>query len=186
MAETMEEYMSKIRDDYGSGVTKPKIDDKFHFELKGQFLKELRDNTFSGSNHKDANEHIEIVLEIMLLSETKEPDQNFGDSNRVNEQGTTRKRIWKFPSSTEINPEDHVKSISTIIEADTSPICHIGSSQYAVSAQQNRKLFFKSRQATILFPSRLNDYRCDEKGSYGPQYLDAYSCGATRLNDSLP
>ncbi|GJU77068.1 hypothetical protein Tco_1274138 [Tanacetum coccineum] len=67
MAETMEEYMSKIRADYGSGVTRPKIDDKFHFELKGQFLKELRDNTFSGSNHKDANEHIEIVLEIEVI-----------------------------------------------------------------------------------------------------------------------
>ncbi|GJS19251.1 hypothetical protein Tco_0447883 [Tanacetum coccineum] len=49
MAETMEEYMSKTRADYGSGVTMPKIDDKDHFELKGQFLKELQDNTFSGS-----------------------------------------------------------------------------------------------------------------------------------------
>ncbi|GJX11615.1 hypothetical protein Tco_0201474 [Tanacetum coccineum] len=53
MAETMEEYMSKTRADYGSGVTMPKIDDKDHFELKGQFLKELQDNTFSGSNHED-------------------------------------------------------------------------------------------------------------------------------------
>ncbi|GKC52168.1 hypothetical protein Tco_1074913 [Tanacetum coccineum] len=43
MAETMEEYMSKTRADYGSSVTRPKIDDKDHFELKGQFLKELRD-----------------------------------------------------------------------------------------------------------------------------------------------
>ncbi|GKC50142.1 hypothetical protein Tco_1072887 [Tanacetum coccineum] len=42
MAKTMEEYMSKTRADYGSGVTRPKIDDKDHFELKGQFLKELR------------------------------------------------------------------------------------------------------------------------------------------------
>ncbi|GKB66266.1 DNA-directed DNA polymerase [Tanacetum coccineum] len=33
----------------------------------GQFLKELRDNTFSGSEHEDANEHIEKVLEIVDL-----------------------------------------------------------------------------------------------------------------------
>ncbi|GJT55657.1 hypothetical protein Tco_0990711 [Tanacetum coccineum] len=91
-----------------------------------------------------------------------------------------------FPSSTETNPRDHVQLILTTIEADTSLIRHIGSSQYAVSAQQNRKLIFKSRQATILFPTRLNDYYCDDKGSYGLQYLDAYSCGATHLNDSLP
>ncbi|GJZ54821.1 reverse transcriptase domain-containing protein [Tanacetum coccineum] len=76
MAETMEEYMSKTR---------------------GQFLKELRDNTFSGSDHEGVNEHIKKALEICL-----------------------------------------------------------------------------------------NAYYCDEKGSYGPQYLDAYSYGATRLANSLP
>ncbi|GJS39566.1 hypothetical protein Tco_0564609 [Tanacetum coccineum] len=35
LAETMKEYMIKTRADYGSGVTRPKIDDKDHFELKG-------------------------------------------------------------------------------------------------------------------------------------------------------
>ncbi|GKE30127.1 hypothetical protein Tco_1445511 [Tanacetum coccineum] len=65
MAETIEEYMNKNRADYRSGVTRPKINDKNHFELKGQFLKELPDNTFSGSDHEDANEHIEKVLEIV-------------------------------------------------------------------------------------------------------------------------
>nr|GEW30672.1 hypothetical protein [Tanacetum cinerariifolium] len=64
---SMEEYMMKTRDDYGSGIAKPKIDEQAHFELKGQFLKELRDNTFSGSDNDDANEHIEKVLEIVDL-----------------------------------------------------------------------------------------------------------------------
>ncbi|GKC63186.1 hypothetical protein Tco_1095784, partial [Tanacetum coccineum] len=67
MAETMEQYMSKTPTDYGSGVARPKIDNKYQFELKGQFLKELRENTFSGSDNKDANEHIEKVLEIVDL-----------------------------------------------------------------------------------------------------------------------
>ncbi|GKE99660.1 hypothetical protein Tco_0023011, partial [Tanacetum coccineum] len=67
MAETMEQCMSKTRADYGSVISRPKIDDKDSFELKGQFLKELRDNTFSISNHEDANEHIERVLEIVEL-----------------------------------------------------------------------------------------------------------------------
>ncbi|GJT81918.1 hypothetical protein Tco_1056260 [Tanacetum coccineum] len=67
MAETLEQYMSKTRADYGSGIVRPKIDDKDHLEQKGQFLKELRDNTFSGSDHEDANEHIEKVLEIVDL-----------------------------------------------------------------------------------------------------------------------
>ncbi|GJX18844.1 putative reverse transcriptase domain-containing protein [Tanacetum coccineum] len=62
MTETMEQYMSKTRGNYGSGVARPKINDKTHFELKGQFLKELRENIFSGSEHEDANEHIKKSL----------------------------------------------------------------------------------------------------------------------------
>ncbi|GJY60134.1 hypothetical protein Tco_0460026, partial [Tanacetum coccineum] len=67
VAETMEQYMSKTRADYGSRITRPKINDKDSFELNGQFLKELRDNTFSGSDHEDANEHIKKVIEIVYL-----------------------------------------------------------------------------------------------------------------------
>ncbi|GJT90712.1 hypothetical protein Tco_1079557 [Tanacetum coccineum] len=64
---TMEEYMTKTREDYGSGIARPKIDEKTHFMWKGQFLKEIHDNTFSGSDNKDDNEHIEKVLEIVYL-----------------------------------------------------------------------------------------------------------------------
>nr|GEU50047.1 hypothetical protein [Tanacetum cinerariifolium] len=46
---------------------RPKIKNKDNFELNGQFLKELRTNTFSGSDHEDANEHIEKVLDIVDL-----------------------------------------------------------------------------------------------------------------------
>ncbi|GJW23521.1 hypothetical protein Tco_0034143, partial [Tanacetum coccineum] len=60
-----------------------------------------------------------------------------------------------LPSSTETNLRDHVKSISTSVEADMTLIRRIGSSQYT-------------------------------KGLYVPQYLDAYSYGATRIDNSLP
>ncbi|GKC87757.1 putative reverse transcriptase domain-containing protein, partial [Tanacetum coccineum] len=66
-AEAMEQYMSKTRTDYESGVARPKIDNKDQFELKRQFLKELRENTFSSSDNEDENEHIEKVLEIVDL-----------------------------------------------------------------------------------------------------------------------
>ncbi|GKE38116.1 hypothetical protein Tco_1461521, partial [Tanacetum coccineum] len=49
---TMEEYMMKTREDYGSGVARPKFDKDAKFELKGQFLKELREHTFSGSENE--------------------------------------------------------------------------------------------------------------------------------------
>ncbi|GJY09992.1 hypothetical protein Tco_0378177 [Tanacetum coccineum] len=78
MMEIMDQYMSKTRRNYGSGVVRPKINDKTHFELKGQYLKELRENTFSGSEHEDANEHIEKVLEIVDLFHIpeQEPDES--------------------------------------------------------------------------------------------------------------
>ncbi|GJS17191.1 reverse transcriptase domain-containing protein [Tanacetum coccineum] len=67
IAETMKQYMSKTQADCRSGVARPKIEDKDNFELEGQFLKELRTNTFSDSDHEDANKHIEKVLEIVDL-----------------------------------------------------------------------------------------------------------------------
>ncbi|GJR03734.1 retrovirus-related pol polyprotein from transposon TNT 1-94 [Tanacetum coccineum] len=87
MTEAMEQYMSKTQGDYGSGVTRPTINQDTHFELKGQFLKELLfpvvasvqalptaskvdyivERSTSGSEHEDANEHIEKVLEIIDL-----------------------------------------------------------------------------------------------------------------------
>ncbi|GJQ89922.1 hypothetical protein Tco_0001061 [Tanacetum coccineum] len=63
MVETTEQYMSKTRTDYGSSVARPKIDNIDQFELKGKFLKELRENTFSSSDNEDANEHIEELLD---------------------------------------------------------------------------------------------------------------------------
>nr|GEV82563.1 hypothetical protein [Tanacetum cinerariifolium] len=55
------------QDPWESGVARPKINDKTHFKLKGQFLKELHKNTFRGSEHEDANEHIKKVLKIIAL-----------------------------------------------------------------------------------------------------------------------
>ncbi|GJV38474.1 hypothetical protein Tco_1410951 [Tanacetum coccineum] len=91
-----------------------------------------------------------------------------------------------LPSSTEANPRDQVKSISTTIEADSCPIRRIGSNQYAVSTGQNRTLMYETRQMTILFPSHLNGYYCEEKkGSYGPQFSEAHS-EASHINNSIP
>ncbi|GKC02690.1 hypothetical protein Tco_0994300 [Tanacetum coccineum] len=76
MTETMEQYMIKTRGNYRSGVVRPKINDKTHFELEGQFLKELHKNIFSGSEHEDANEHIEKFLEIIDLFHILEVTQD--------------------------------------------------------------------------------------------------------------
>ncbi|GKE10768.1 mitochondrial proton/calcium exchanger protein-like protein isoform X1 [Tanacetum coccineum] len=92
-----------------------------------------------------------------------------------------------LPSSTEANPRDYVKSISTTAKADLNPICRIRSPQYAVSTSLNRRLMFESRQTTILFLSHLNNYYCEgKKGSYGQQFSEAYSYGASHIDNSIP
>ncbi|GJU34465.1 hypothetical protein Tco_1182819 [Tanacetum coccineum] len=68
MTGTMEQYMSKTRENYGSGVSRPKIGDKTHFELKGKFLKELCENTSNGSELDDANEHMKKSLRLLTYS----------------------------------------------------------------------------------------------------------------------
>ncbi|GKA33319.1 mitochondrial proton/calcium exchanger protein-like protein isoform X1 [Tanacetum coccineum] len=373
----MKQYMSKTRTDYGSGVVRPKINNKDPFELKGQFFKELRENTFSSSDNEDENEHIEKVLEIVDLFHVpniivdqlmlrvfpisltgaasrwlrnkptgsiktwedlktkflnkycppgrtakkmeeinnfqQEPDEtlyqawerfkellmkcpqhyltemqetsdrlaaiqaqlnNLGreikevnekvyaaqvgcggyratalgyyqrnnanpsyqerrqsmedtlskfmsesakihekNSNLIKEirsttdaairnQGASIKtleiQIWQMskvlqergfgslPSSTETNPRDQVKSISTTMEADSHSIRRIGSSQYAVSTGHNSTLSYKSRQMTIPFLSHLDNHYCEEEeeGNYGPKFTKAY--GALHINNVIP
>ncbi|GJU31737.1 ribonuclease H-like domain, reverse transcriptase, RNA-dependent DNA polymerase [Tanacetum coccineum] len=73
---TMEEYMMKTQEDYCPGITRPNFDKDAKFKLKGQFIKELCDHTFSGSENKDANEHTERVLEIVDLFTTPDVTQD--------------------------------------------------------------------------------------------------------------
>ncbi|GJX42179.1 hypothetical protein Tco_0257169 [Tanacetum coccineum] len=94
------------------------------------------------------------------------------------------KGFGSLPSSTETNPRDQVKSISTTIKADSNSICRIGSTQYVVSTGHNRTLFYKPRQTTVLFPGRLEDHYCEEEGIYGPKFTEAY--GASLINNIVP
>ncbi|GJU31585.1 putative reverse transcriptase domain-containing protein [Tanacetum coccineum] len=103
------------------------------------------------------------------------------------------KGFESLPSFTETNPRDHVKSISTIFEADASSIRRIGSHQYAVSTKQNNTLMYETRQTTIPFPSRLiclyyvkisrvlMDVIFSKK-----KESEAYSYGASHINKSIP
>nr|GEZ83790.1 hypothetical protein [Tanacetum cinerariifolium] len=95
MAETMEQYVSKTQADYGLGVAGPKIEDKDNFELKGQFLKELRTNTFSDLDHEDTNEHIEKVIEIVTTTDAKVAIQKMAEYYPKWHNGTSRTRSTK-------------------------------------------------------------------------------------------
>ncbi|GJS84086.1 reverse transcriptase domain-containing protein [Tanacetum coccineum] len=131
---------------------------------------------FMSESAKRHEENSNLIKEIRASTDVSIPNQRASIKTLEIQIGQMSKVLQErgfgsLPSSTEANPRDQVKSISTTIEADSYPIRRIGSSQYAVSTGQ-----YKTRQTTIPFPSRLNGYYCEaKKGSYGPQFSKAYS-----------
>nr|GEU48337.1 hypothetical protein [Tanacetum cinerariifolium] len=63
----LEQYMVLNQGINGPSVVKPKIAYNVHSDIKGQFMKELRDNTFAGNRDDDAHENVQKVLEIVDL-----------------------------------------------------------------------------------------------------------------------
>nr|GEU94544.1 hypothetical protein [Tanacetum cinerariifolium] len=81
-----------------------------------------------------------------------------------------KKGFRSLPSSTETNPRDQVKSISTA-EADFSKICRIGCGSYAVSGIQHRSTISK----TVPFLRRLQNFSCDDwRKAQDVKTLEAY------------
>ncbi|GJX95790.1 retrovirus-related pol polyprotein from transposon TNT 1-94 [Tanacetum coccineum] len=194
MAETMEQYMSKTRADYGSGIARPKINDKDHFELKAQInnlgreINKVNEKVYAAQVGCEQCKGPYYTKDYPLKEEAKRHEEN---SNLIKEiRASTNAAIRNQGASIktlEIQIGQMSKSISTTIEADITPIRRIRSSQYAVLAQQNNKVMFESRRMTILFLSRLNDYYYyEKKGSYGPQFLEANSYGALHIDNSIP
>ncbi|GJU55387.1 hypothetical protein Tco_1229101 [Tanacetum coccineum] len=56
---SMETFAPNDNADYYSGITSIIVNGKNAYELKGKFLDDLHNNAFSGTNGKDAVEHIE-------------------------------------------------------------------------------------------------------------------------------
>ncbi|GKE19627.1 hypothetical protein Tco_1427204 [Tanacetum coccineum] len=122
-------------------------------------------------SYQEQRKSMEDTLSKFMSESAKRHEEN---SNLIKEiRASTDATIRNQGASIktlEIQIGQMSKSISTTIEVDSYPIRRIGSSQYAVSTGH------ETRQTTIMFPSRLNVYYYEEKkGSYGPQFSEAYS-----------
>ncbi|GJU63313.1 hypothetical protein Tco_1245148 [Tanacetum coccineum] len=62
---SMEIFAPNDKANYYSGITSITVNGKNAYELKGKFLDDLHNNAFSGTNEKDAVEHIEYYLKII-------------------------------------------------------------------------------------------------------------------------
>ncbi|GJU40762.1 hypothetical protein Tco_1193719 [Tanacetum coccineum] len=64
---TMEQYLALARGNQAPGVVKPEIGGNVNFEIKSQFMRELREDTFSGNKNEDAHDHVDRILSIVSL-----------------------------------------------------------------------------------------------------------------------
>ncbi|GJS21089.1 hypothetical protein Tco_0449721 [Tanacetum coccineum] len=64
---TMEQYLALTRGNQAPGVVKPEIGGNVNFEIKSQFMREFREDTFFGNKNGDVHEHVERVLDIVGL-----------------------------------------------------------------------------------------------------------------------
>ncbi|GKE09995.1 hypothetical protein Tco_1413546 [Tanacetum coccineum] len=63
----MEKYLALTRGNQALGVVKLEIGGNVNFEINSQFMRELREDTFSGNKNDDGHEHVERVLDIVSL-----------------------------------------------------------------------------------------------------------------------
>ncbi|GJT94249.1 hypothetical protein Tco_1083094, partial [Tanacetum coccineum] len=72
MESSMEKFVLNDKTDYDAGISSIIVNGKNAYDLKGKFLEDLHNNAFSGTNEKDAVEHIEYYLNIRWFERTKE------------------------------------------------------------------------------------------------------------------
>ncbi|GJS80857.1 hypothetical protein Tco_0747398 [Tanacetum coccineum] len=64
---TMKQYLALSRENQAPGVVKPEIRGNVNFEIKSQFMREFREDTFYGNKNEDAHDHIDRFLTIVGL-----------------------------------------------------------------------------------------------------------------------
>ncbi|GJX23280.1 hypothetical protein Tco_0227725 [Tanacetum coccineum] len=62
---TMEQHLALTRGKKTHGMVKHEIRNNVNFEIRSQFMRELREETFFENKNDDAHEHIEKVLDIL-------------------------------------------------------------------------------------------------------------------------
>nr|GEZ52525.1 hypothetical protein [Tanacetum cinerariifolium] len=62
---TMKQYLALSQENQALGMVKPEIRGNFNFKIKSQFMRELREYTFSGNKNEDAHDHVNRFLNTL-------------------------------------------------------------------------------------------------------------------------
>ncbi|GJY77121.1 hypothetical protein Tco_0482237 [Tanacetum coccineum] len=128
----MEQYLALSRENQAPGVVKPGIGGNVNFEIKSQFMRELKEDTFSDNKNEDAHDHVDRVLNIgpiprMTLTQAPTATQTMVDHSQKWHNGTSSRNISnnknsdglaaivrphlnkECPLNEEVNPVEEVK-----------------------------------------------------------------------------
>ncbi|GKB36534.1 hypothetical protein Tco_0881476 [Tanacetum coccineum] len=64
---TIEKCLALTRGNQAPSVVKPEIEGNVNFEIKSQFMRELREDNFLGNKSDNAPKHVERILDIVSL-----------------------------------------------------------------------------------------------------------------------
>nr|GEZ36483.1 hypothetical protein [Tanacetum cinerariifolium] len=95
---TMEQYLALSQENQAPGVVKPEIIGNVNFEIKSQFMQELKEDTFFGIKNKDAYDHVDRVLNIgpihgMTPTQALMPIQTMVGQSQKWHDGTSSRNI---------------------------------------------------------------------------------------------
>ncbi|GJZ01353.1 zinc knuckle CX2CX4HX4C containing protein [Tanacetum coccineum] len=97
---TMEQNLALSRENQAPGVVKPKIEGNVNFEIKSQFMRELREDTFSGNKDKDVHDHIDQgPIPGMTPAQALTAIQTMADHSQKWHDVTTSKNIRSSSSN---------------------------------------------------------------------------------------
>ncbi|GJS15197.1 reverse transcriptase domain-containing protein [Tanacetum coccineum] len=174
---TVDEYLTKVRDDSGPGIVKPLFEENIKFEFCGQCIDELKENMFFGSENEDPHEHISNITDIIDLSTLQEyPGTRKQASSIKTIEGHLgriaeiihRREVGSIPSFTETNPRGLAYAITTrsglSYNPPKNPLEEINNtlnktteniSTKKVVTPDNQKITTETSAPPIPFPRRL-------------------------------
>ncbi|GKA91133.1 hypothetical protein Tco_0813003 [Tanacetum coccineum] len=88
---TMEQYLALSRENQAPSVVKPEIEGNVNFEIKIQFMRELREDTFSENKNEDAHDHGTIPR--MTPTQTLTSIQTMADHSQKWHDGISSRNV---------------------------------------------------------------------------------------------
>ncbi|GJS22815.1 hypothetical protein Tco_0451447 [Tanacetum coccineum] len=125
---TIEQYLALLRENQASGVVKLEIGGNFNFEIKSQFMRKLREDTFSGNKNEDAHDRVDRVLNILK-------DGWINSLQELSTLGTSLKSLYLKGPIPGMTPSQALTAIQTM--ADHSQKWHDGTLNRNISSSSN-------------------------------------------------